>query len=136
MSHRLFIVAVLVLNVFLSTPARSESLPAGIPLPAPRINESTLIQGIGWSAGRSQNESLACDLADNRAIQQLKKGIALARAKGLITTEELSRALPLTCYRNWDRHAGRCTIRLELEVPVLSKSGLPVMLERHDQRTY
>lgn len=103
---------------------------SSIPVPDPHINESTLIHGIGGSASGTRNESLACDLANNRAIQQLKNGIALARAKGLITTEELSRALPLTRYRNWDRHAGRCTIRLELEVPVLPKTGVPIMLER------
>jgi|SRR5215831_13058903 len=134
--HHTFTISVLLLMLLIPSLLWADDQLTSIPLPNPRINESTLIQAIGWSARGSQNESLACDLADNRAIQQLKQGIALARAKGLITTEELSRALPLTRYRNWDRRAGHCTIQLELEVPVLSKSGLPVVLERHDQRTY
>ena len=125
-----FTISVLLLTLVIPSLLWADDQLTSMPLPNPRINESTLIQAIGWSAGGSRNESLACDLADNRAIQQLKNGIALARAKGLITTEELSRALPLTCHRNWDRHAGRCTIRLELEVPVLPKTCVPIMLER------
>jgi len=126
------------LILFLLLPAQlwADDRLSSIPVSNPDVNKFTLIQDTGWLAAGTRNESLACDLADNRASHQLKNGIALARAKGLITTQELSRALPLTRYRNWDPRAGRCTIRLELEVPVLSKSGLPVMLERHDQRMY
>jgi len=122
-----FTISVLLLTLVIPSLLWADDQLTSIPLPDPRINESTVIQAIGWSAGGSQNESLACDLADNRAIQQLNKGIALARAKGMITTEDLSRALPLTRYRNWDRHAGRCTIRLELEVPSVPKSGIPII---------
>lgn len=98
-----------------------------IPQPDHRITESTLIQGTGWSGTGNRNESLACDLAQSRAIHQIKKGIALSRSKGWITAEELSPALPLTCYRHWDPRAGRCTIRLELEVPSAPKSGIPII---------
>jgi hypothetical protein len=125
-----FTLSLLLLMLLIPGLLWAEDRLSSIPVPNPRISESTLIQGIGWSAGGTRNESLACDLTDNRAIHQLKNGIALARAKGLITTQELSRALPLTRYRNWDPRAGRCTIRLELEVPVLPKTGVPIMLER------
>jgi hypothetical protein len=130
MTHFVLLTTLCALTLFVPVLAMGEPVPSVIPLPDPRINEFTLIQGTGWSAAGNWNESLACDLADNRAIQQLKKGIAVARARGMITTEELSRALPLTRCRNWDRRAGRRTIRLELEVRVLSKSGVPNMLER------
>lgn len=53
-----------------------------IPVPDPRISEATVITGTGWSGRGNRNESLACDLAESRAIQQIKKGIAVARAKG------------------------------------------------------
>jgi len=120
------------LLVLLIIPATlwAEDQLTAIPQPAPRISESTLITGTGWSGRGNRNESLACDLAEARAIQQVRRGVALAREKGLITTQELSRALPLTRYRNWDPGAGRCTIRLELEVRVLPKTGVPIMLER------
>jgi hypothetical protein len=125
-----FTISVLLLTLVIPSLPWADDHLSSIPVPDPRINESTLIQAIGWSAGGSQNESLACDLANNRAIRQLKNSIALARAKGLITTEELSRALPLTRYRHWDQRAGRCTIRLELEVPSAPKSGIPVIQGR------
>jgi hypothetical protein len=125
-----FTLSLLLLMLLIPGLLWAEDRLSSIPVPDPHINESMLIQGTGWSAGGTRNESLACDLAENRAIRQLKKGIAVARAKGLITTQELSRALPLTRYRNWDPRAGRCTIRLELEVPVLPKTGVPIMLER------
>lgn len=98
-----------------------------IPLPAPRLSESTLITGTGWSDSGNRNESLACHLAESRAIQQVKRGIALARSKGLLTTDELSRALPARRFQQWDRAAGRCIVRMELEIPSTPKSGIPII---------
>ncbi|MDE3220612.1 MAG: hypothetical protein KGO23_14680, partial [Nitrospirota bacterium] len=92
-----------------------------IPMPDPRISESTLITGTGWSDRGTRNESLACDLAQARAIQQIKKGIALSRSKGGITAEELSRAVPVTQERYWDAENGRCIVRMKLAVPSLEK---------------
>lgn len=125
-----FTLTLLLLTFFIPTLLWADDQLSSIPVPAPHINESILIQGTGWSAGGNRNESLACDLADSRAIQQLKKGIAVARAKRMITTEELSHALPVTRYRNWDRFEGRCMIRMELEVPSIPKSGIPIIHER------
>ena len=98
-----------------------------IPLPDPRIREATVITGTGWSGRGNRNESLACDLAGSRAIQLIKKGIALSRSKGWITTEELSRAVPVTRQYHWDRPTGRCIVRMELEVPSTPKSGIPII---------
>ena len=90
-----------------------------------------MITGTGWSGHGNRNESLACDLADSRAIQQVKKGIALARAKGLITADELSHALPITRAQQWDRAAGRCVVKMELEIPSIEnsvkRSGIPIV---------
>jgi hypothetical protein len=102
-----------------------------IPQPAPRISESTLIQGTGWSGGGNRNESLACDLAEARAIQQVRRGIALAREKGLVTADELSLAVPVTREHYWDPAIGRCIVRVELAVPSLEKAvkkpGIPIV---------
>ncbi len=124
MMYALFILLVLPATLW------ADDQVTAIPLPAPRLSESTLITGTGWSGSGNWNESLACDLAEARAIQQVKKGIALARAKGLITTDELSRALPVTRLQQWDRAAGRCTVRMVLEIPSIEKSGIPIINER------
>lgn len=119
--------SLLLLTLLIPTLLWADDQLTSIPLPDPRITESTLIQGTGWSAGGNRNESIACDLAESRAIQQIKRGIAVVRAKGMITTEELSRALPLTSSQHWDRVAGRCTVQMELEVPSIPKSGIPII---------
>ncbi len=102
-----------------------------IPQPDHRITESTLIQGTGWSGSGNRNESLACDLAQSRAIHQIKKGIALSRSKGWITAEELSHAVPVTREHYWDPDIGRCIVRMELAVPsletVVKKPGIPIV---------
>lgn len=126
-----FTLTLLLLTLFIPTLLWADDQLSSIPVPAPRITESTLIQGTGWSAGGNRNESIACDLAEHRAIQQVKKGIAVARAKRMITSEELSHARPLTRFRNWDRVEGWCTIRMELEIPSIPKSsGIPIIHER------
>lgn len=111
------------------TPATADGLP-GLSIPEPTIAESTLIQGTGWSLGRSRNESLACEVAHNRAMAQLSKGLEVAQSKRLVTVEELAHALPITIFRSWDHKAGRCTVRMRIEIPVQSKSSLAVS---HDQ---
>lgn len=112
-----FTLSLLLLLVLTYAPVWPDDQMTVIPLPDPRLNESTLIYGTGWSGRGNRNESLACDLAELRAIQQVRKGIAVARSKGLITTDELSRALPVRRFQEWDRAAGRCTVRMELEIP-------------------
>jgi hypothetical protein len=102
-----------------------------IPQPDPRINDSTLITGTGWSGRGNRNESLACDLARSRAIHQIKKGIALSWSKGWITTEELRHAVPVTREYYWDPAIRRCIVRMELAVPsletVVKKPGIPIV---------
>ena len=121
------------LLVLLIIPATlwAEDQLTSIPMPDPRISESTLITGTGWSGRGTRNESLACDLAQARAIQQIKKGIALSRSKGWITAEELSRAVPVTEERYWDAENGRCIVRMKLAVPSLEKAvkntGIPIV---------
>lgn len=122
--------SLLVLLIIPATLWADDQLTA-IPQPAPRISESTLIQGTGWSGNGNRNESLACDLAEARAIQQVRKGIALARAKRLVTTDELSHAVPVTREYYWDPAIGRCIVRMELAVPSLEKAvkkpGIPIL---------
>ena len=125
-----FTLSLLLLTLLTPTRLWADDQLSSIPVPAPRITESTLIQGTGWSAGGNRNESIACDLAEHRAIQQVKKGIAVVRAKHMITIEELSHALPLRRFRNWDRGEGRCTIRMELEIPSIHTTGIPIIHER------
>lgn len=121
------------LLVLLIIPATlwAEDLLTSIPMPDPRISESTLITGTGWFGRGTRNESLACDLAQGRAIQQIKKGIALSRSKGWITGEELSRAVPvMTQERYWDAENGRCIVQMKLAVPSLEKPrkpGIPIV---------
>jgi hypothetical protein len=102
-----------------------------IPMPDPRISETTLITGTGWSGNGHRNESLACDLAYARAIHQIKKGIALSRSKGWITAEELSHAVLVTREQYWDAGIGRCIVRMELAVPSREKAvktpGIPIV---------
>ena len=109
---------------------QTEQLSA-IPQPQPRISEATVITGTGWSGRGNRNESLACDLAQARAIFQLKKGVALSRSKGWITAEELSQAVLVTREHYWDAGIGRCLVRMELAVPSLEKavkkSGIPIV---------
>ncbi len=112
----------IVLVVFLSclpllAQAEPVLAPTAIPLPTPHLTESTLIQGTGWSGRGNVQEGLACELAENRALAQLKKGITLARTKRLLSPEELSQALPIRIHKRWDRAEGRCIVQLELEVP-------------------
>lgn len=123
---RHIIISLLLLLVFPATLWAEDQLSA-MPMLDPQVNESTLIQGIGWSANGNRNESLACDLAEARAIQQVKRGIALARAKGLIMADELSHALPITRAQQWDRVAGRCVVKMQLEIPSLPKAGIPII---------
>lgn len=98
-----------------------------IPMPDPRISEATVITGTGWSSRGNRNESLACELAQARAIHQIKKGIALSRSKRWITTEELSHAVPVTREHAWDAATGRCIVRMELEIPSIPISGIPII---------
>lgn len=118
--------SLLVLLIIPATLWAEDQLTA-IPQPAPRISESTLIQGTGWSGNGNRNVSLACDLAEARAIQQVRRGVALAREKGLVTTDELNRALPITRSQHWDRTAGRCTVRMQLEIPSIERPGIPII---------
>ena len=115
--------------VLAPTPATADGLP-GLPLPEPRIAESTLIQGTGWSLGWSRNESLACEVAHNRAMTQLSKGIKVAQNKRLVNVDELAHALPMTILRSWNPETGRCTIKIRVEIPVQPKSSIPVLHER------
>jgi hypothetical protein len=100
----------------------------GLSMPTPRITEYTLIQGSGWSDGFSQNESLACDIAQERAKRHLAKGLAYARNKGFVSPEELMHALLQPAKRTWQN--GRCVIRLEVAVPVLTKTSIPLVRDR------
>jgi len=115
--------------VLATTHVMADGLP-GLPIPEPTITESTLIQGTGWSLGRSRNESLACEVAHTRAMAQLSKGIEVAQTKRLVTVEELAHALPMTILRSWDHKAGRCTVRMRIEIPVQSKPSLTVSHDR------
>lgn len=107
--------------------AETGDMLSAIPQPAPRLEESTIIQGTGWSAPGNRNPSLACELAENRALRQLKKGITVAQQKRLITPEEFSHALPLAIYRTWDPGRGICTIKLQLVIPVQPKDSVPIV---------
>ena len=123
-------VLLLILPATLWAEDQTEQLTA-IPPPQPRISEGTVITGTGWSGRGNRNESLACDLAQARAIFQIKKGIALSRSKGSVTSEELSHAMLVTQERYWDAGIGRCTVKMELAVPSLEKtvkkSGIPIV---------
>lgn len=115
---RLF--STIVLMAVLATPVFAEPVEStGLPVPTPSIAEFTIIQGTGWSTGSSRNESLACDTAHRRAISQLNKGIAVARLRQLLNAEELSIAVMKPMQRVWDTKQGRCTVYLELVVPVI-----------------
>jgi len=114
------LILTLALIAVLATPVFAEPVdPTGLPVPAPSIAEFTIIQGTGWSSGRSRNESLACDLAHQRAIHQIKTGIAVAKQQHLMTAEDLTVAVTKPVQRVWDAEQGRCTVYLELVVPVL-----------------
>lgn len=123
----------LLLTIFICglapTIALADGLP-GLPLPEPRITESTVIQGTGWSRGRSRNESLSCEIAYTRAMAQLSKGIDVARTKHLMTSDELAHALPLTMLRSWNPDMGRCTVNVRIEIPVHPRSSIPVLHDR------
>lgn len=79
--------------------------------------DSTLIQGTGWSGTGNRNESLACDLAQSRAMSHLKAGVVVAETKGLLITAEVMSALHISRTQDWDQAIGRCTVRLEVHVP-------------------
>jgi len=123
-------VLLLILPATLWAEDQTEQL-TDIPPPQPRISEATVITGTGWSGRGNRNESLACDLAQARAIFQIKKGIALSRSKGWVTSQELSHAMLVTQERYWDAGIGRCTVKMELAVPSLEKtvkkSGIPIV---------
>ena len=121
--------ALLLVLMIVSPVLADESLSA-IPLPEPRLTESTLIEGTGWSGTGNRNESLACDLAYNRAVQQLKNGVAFAKARRMISPVDLESRLPLTVERNWNATAGRCTVKLQLEIPTSPRGTLPVVHPR------
>ena len=128
MRHTL-IMSLLLLLILPATLWAEDQL-AAIPQPEPRISETTMITGTGWSGRGNRNESLACDLAQSRAIHQIRKGIALSRSKGWITAEELSRAVAVTQERYFDAENGRCIVRMELAVPSLEKPrkpGIPIV---------
>ena len=125
-----FLMFLMLLTVVTDIGLAQSSAPNGTPMPDPRIEETTLIQGTGWSSGSSRNESLACDVAQQRAIKHLNKGIAFARQKQMVTAEELMVAILQPAQRVWNAEAGRCVIRLELAVPVLPKRSIPIVHER------
>jgi hypothetical protein len=126
----LSLLLLLILPATLWAEDQPEQLTA-IPQPEPRISEATVIQGTGWSGSGNRNESLACDLAQSRAIHQIKKGIALSWSKGWITAEELRHAVPIPREHHWDPDIGRCIVRMELAVPsletVVKKPGIPIV---------
>ncbi len=107
--------------------AGTDEVLSAIPQPPPKLAESTIIQGTGWSAPGNGNQSLACEVAENRALLQLKKGITVARQKRLVTPDEFSHALPLDIYRTWDPGRGICTIKLQLVIPVQPKGSMPIV---------
>lgn len=126
----LSLVLLLILPATLWAEDQTEQLTA-IPQPQPHISEATVITGTGWSGRGNRNESLACDLAQARAIFEIKKGVALSRSKGWVTTEELSRAVLVTRGHYWDAGVGRCIVRMELAIPsfekAVKKSGIPIV---------
>ena len=93
-----------------------------IPQPDPKLDESTLIEGTGWSLGRTQNESLACEVAYNRARKQSEEGLRLAKQKRLVTAEELQAPLNVKVFRTWDRAKGHCTVKMLIEIPAIPKA--------------
>lgn len=117
MAHSVLLMTLCTLTLFVPVRAMTETAPDAPLLPDAGISDSTLIRGTGWSAAGNWNESLACNLAQSRAIEQVKRAVALARSKGLITIDELSRTLSVTRTQQWDRAVGRCIVRMELEIP-------------------
>lgn len=105
---------------------------ATIPLETPQLTESTLIEGIGWSAIGQATETHACKTAHDHAVQHIRKGIVLARSKRLVTAEQLSKAYPATIIRSWDPALGKCTITLQLEVPGPPTRSVPVTQEQRN----
>lgn len=109
---------------------RADTSLLAIPQPSPRLSESTIIQGTGWSAPGNRNESLACELAGNRAMKQLKHGITVAHQKHLVSPDEFSQTEPVQISRRWNREAGICTVDMQLIIPVLKTRSIPILHER------
>lgn len=109
---------------------RAETSLLAIPQPSPRLVESTIIQGTGWSAPGNRNESLACELAGTRALTQLKHGITVAQDKRLVSPEEFGQADPLQISRLWNQDTGVCTIQMQLIVPVIKQRSVPILHKR------
>ncbi len=123
--HLLIILTLLLCSM---TPGFAEPIEStGLAIPAPVLTEMTIIQGTGWSSGSSQNESLACDLAHQRARFQIKQGLAIAQSRHLVTAEELNLAVATPAKKHWNASQGQCLVYLELSVPVLPKTRSIVM---------
>jgi hypothetical protein len=107
--------------------AGTDDVLSAIPQPAPKLAESTIIRSTGRSAPGNTNQSLACDVAENRAFLELKHGIANAQRIHLITPDELRHALPLDISFTWNSDRGICRVTLELVIPVQPKNSIPTV---------
>jgi hypothetical protein len=116
MRHLLIILTLICFLPVLSL-AESTNSPMTFSIPQTEITDSTLIEGIGWSGTGNTDEQLACEIAENRALLQLKQGIAVARLKNMVSQEELMHAFPLTIYRQWNRSEGRCVMKMHISIP-------------------
>jgi len=114
---RLFITIALMAT--LVTPVFAEpGEPTGLPGPTPSITEFTIIQGAGWSNESSTTASSACNIAHERAISQLNRGIAVARRQGFVTTDALSHAVLNPERQVWNTKTRQCLVYMELAAPV------------------
>lgn len=113
------LIHVLVLAILPVSISQADVSPRTIPLPIHQLTETTLV--LASQAAHASTESLACDLATNRALTQLATHIHRELAAHRITARELAATRPPTTARSWTRTLHHCRVTVQLDIPVLPR---------------